>query len=844
MALADLVVNLTAETAQFRVAMERAAATSNKSFEKMLGGAKTLGAGIAAYLSADLFVGFIKGQIDAMDQLDEMSQKVGIASDGLSKLAYAAKFSGVDIDGLQTALVKLSKASVEAGKGGDGANEAFKAIGVSVRDSSGQLKSTETLLGDIAEAFSQYEDGASKVAVATAIFGKSGADLIPMLNGGRKGLKDMGDELQSLGGVVMPDAAKKAAEFNDNVDRMTVLFKSLGKGIANDVIPVLNRYMEEIIAAEKAQISFMTKLKLGLTNPFTSAEENAANLRKEITKIEGELKNLGAIDKFFKGKEGREDRLISLKEQLAFYDELIKARKKTAATPDTPSATKQIKFSSEKDNTAADNAKKLSDQIKNLQKEYVALFSTKEEIAVQQARDLRANPIQIGDVKTLTAAIAEQTKIKEDKKKIDEAEKKAQEDTLQLIKSLNDEYLNLTTTTEELALIKAVANNADYKQIEQLLNITDATKKLKEQQEQMQEEDLAAKNAQEDTLRLIKSLNDEYLTLTNTTEELALIRAVANNADYKQIELLLNITDATKKLKEQQQEQMQVEERAAKNAEAALRNLEAARAEHNAMRENENGLLERYIDLINATDNPLQKFQKAQADLLALREDLIAAGYEQGEVDYRISEAIKKQHQQLMSVDEASKNMDQTYKVLGQTMSSAFEDAIMQAKSYQDILNGILTDIARIILRRTLTDPLQQGFENFMGGFSFGGKPTPPTTPATGVGFQTSRARANGGMVNAGTSYLVGERGREIFVPSQNGTIIPNGQGIGSNVAVNVNNYSGQKVETKEVKDSRGNRSITVQIGDAVAQEISRNGSNANMALRTTFNTKPNLVGR
>jgi len=95
MALADLVVSLTAETAQFRVAMERAAATTSKTFDKMLGSAKTFAGGFAAYLSVDALVSFTKAQIDAMDALDEMSQKVGIATDELSKLAYAAQFSGL-----------------------------------------------------------------------------------------------------------------------------------------------------------------------------------------------------------------------------------------------------------------------------------------------------------------------------------------------------------------------------------------------------------------------------------------------------------------------------------------------------------------------------------------------------------------------------------------------------------------------------------------------------------------------------------------------------------------------------------------------------------------------------
>jgi hypothetical protein len=780
MALADLVVNLTAETAQFRVAMERAAATSSKSFDKMLGGAKALGAGITAYLTVGALTGFVRAQIDAMDKLDKMSEKVGIAVDDLSKLAYAAQLGDVDINALQTSLIKLSKAATEASKGGGGASEAFKAIGVSITDASGKLKSTDVLFADIAEAFSQYEDGAAKVAIATAIFGKSGADLIPTLNGGRKSLQDMSNELQKLGGVVTPQAAKNSAEFNDNISRMNVLLKGAANNIASNIIPVLNEYMDALLSAQKAQLSFSQSAAMTMVAPFININDAIADTKKAIEGIEsGKIKTLDKrlIDVII----GDEKRLRDLKAQLSVYEDIKKRQDKLtkSSLTDAPDPKKQIKFSGEVDKSAADSAKKRAEQVQNLRNELIKLLYTEEQIALARAKELGATPKEIADITALNAAIKEQIIIKENQKKVLELEKQAQENTLQIIESLNEAYLNLT----------------------------------------------------------------------NTTEELALIKAVSNNADYKQIELLLNIIDATKKLKEEQEDQRKAEELAIKNAQELNENLESAREEHNAMRENENELLERYIDLIESTDNSLQKFEKAQQSLLDLREQLIEAGYEQEEVDYRISEALKKQQAEMTAVSDSSKNLQQTYKVLGQTISSAFEDAIMQAKSYKDILNGILTDIARIILRRTLTDPLQQGFENWMSGLKipgFGptaGMPTPSINTSNSAG-ALSNMRANGGMVSANTSYLVGERGKEIFVPSQNGTIIPNGQSMGSNVAVNVNNYSGQKVETKEVKDSRGNRSITVQIGDAVAQEISRSGSNANMALRNTFNTRPNLVGR
>jgi hypothetical protein len=74
--------------------------------------------------------------------------------------------------------------------------------------------------------------------------------------------------------------------------------------------------------------------------------------------------------------------------------------------------------------------------------------------------------------------------------------------------------------------------------------------------------------------------------------------------------------------------------------------------------------------------------------------------------------------------------------------------------------------------------------------------------------------------------------------------MIPNNAMGGGNVSVNINNYSGTQVKTSEVKDSRGNRAINVQIGEVVASEIRRNGSDANMSVRSTFGIKPALARR
>jgi tape measure domain-containing protein len=101
---------------------------------------------------------------------------------------------------------------------------------------------------------------------------------------------------------------------------------------------------------------------------------------------------------------------------------------------------------------------------------------------------------------------------------------------------------------------------------------------------------------------------------------------------------------------------------------------------------------------------------------------------------------------------------------LGFAFSSAFEDAILDGEKLSKILQGLARDMARIVLRQTVTEPLGTaagGFAASLGSSLFAG--------ISGL------FRADGGPVSAGQPYIVGERGPEWFVPNRGGTVLPNG---------------------------------------------------------------------
>jgi len=260
--LARLVVKLEAQTAAWTSGFDRATNRIN-AFERQT---KAVLGKIAGAFGVFAVAGFAKNIIDAADRMNDLSKQTGVSVEGLSRLQYAAEQSGTDIEGLTTGLRKLSKTAADAASGSKEAGEAFKRIGVSVKDSAGNLKASDELLVDVAEAFSGFEDGAGKSAAAMEIFGKSGAELIPFLNEGRVGIDKLRTEADRLGITMSTKSAQAADEFNDALNRA----KASATGLIREAItPLLEAFVSTGEKADEASAA-MTGLQ-GATYVLTTA---------------------------------------------------------------------------------------------------------------------------------------------------------------------------------------------------------------------------------------------------------------------------------------------------------------------------------------------------------------------------------------------------------------------------------------------------------------------------------------------------------------------------------------------------------------------------------------------
>lgn len=177
-----------------------------------------------------------KRAIDAADNLNDLSQRTGVAVPILSKFGAAAQDSGSSIDEVAKAMGRLAKGIVDPASK---ANEALRSIGISSTDAAGKVRSMDAIMLDVADKFSKMPDGAQKTALAMELFGRSGANLIPMLNQGRGALGQYASTIDT-------EMAQAADKFNDALN-----------GIARSVAGPFNQ-------AITALLPFITQLAQGI----------------------------------------------------------------------------------------------------------------------------------------------------------------------------------------------------------------------------------------------------------------------------------------------------------------------------------------------------------------------------------------------------------------------------------------------------------------------------------------------------------------------------------------------------------------------------------------------------
>lgn len=192
-------------------------------------------------------VEFTMAGAENADRMGKMAQSAGMTVESFSALNYVAGISLITVEQFATGMTKLNKNIGAAASGSAQQVALFKALGVSITDSSGHVRAADAVFKDLAGVFSKMTDGSSKSALAIEVFGKSGAELIPMLNEGSAGIARLSEEASKLGVVVSTQAAASAQEFNDNLFRLHAAMGGVAQRAAAELTPALSNLTGQLL---------------------------------------------------------------------------------------------------------------------------------------------------------------------------------------------------------------------------------------------------------------------------------------------------------------------------------------------------------------------------------------------------------------------------------------------------------------------------------------------------------------------------------------------------------------------------------------------------------------------
>ena len=179
---------------------------------------------------------------------------------------------------------------MDAGRGLKEAKDNFADLGIEVRNTDGTLKASDQLFKEVADSISKLPDGLEKAGLAQKVFGKSGAELIPLLNEGSAGIEQLQAKARALGIEIDTNTSKAAEELVDNITILTTAFEGAFNTIASELLPGLVALTDEFtgtkdgpieaasaIDAFVASISFLGKVGISVVSALKAVFEGLAS---------------------------------------------------------------------------------------------------------------------------------------------------------------------------------------------------------------------------------------------------------------------------------------------------------------------------------------------------------------------------------------------------------------------------------------------------------------------------------------------------------------------------------------------------------------------------------------
>lgn len=198
--------------------------------------------------------------LEYADQIGDLAAKYGTSSESISEMAYIATQAGADVETLTNAMSMLYMRAKQDG-------DAFKKLGVSVKDNNGQFKAMDELFWETVGAMNSLESDGEKSAYMLDLFGRSAANIGEILRKDTKEIAAMRREAHELGVVISTRTANIAGETFDKIDQLKLQWKSALASLAAgdpEAEEKMNKFFDNLLKISEKYIPMFVKFSTKL----------------------------------------------------------------------------------------------------------------------------------------------------------------------------------------------------------------------------------------------------------------------------------------------------------------------------------------------------------------------------------------------------------------------------------------------------------------------------------------------------------------------------------------------------------------------------------------------------
>jgi len=210
---------------------------------------------------------YAKQVVNLGDELSKMNQKTGQSVEFLNGLTQAGDLAGISSEKLSVGIRTLNKNLLDAKNGTGEAKDELLRFGISAAESGQLLHQPEQSFLRIVDVLAKIPTASERAAVAQKLMGRSGADLLPLINQGSKSLEKQIKALHEHRKITT-EQAQAAEKFNDSLTSLETAFQGLLLRGVGPLLPVLTDVVKALTALVALDIDSFTSRIAAMTGQF------------------------------------------------------------------------------------------------------------------------------------------------------------------------------------------------------------------------------------------------------------------------------------------------------------------------------------------------------------------------------------------------------------------------------------------------------------------------------------------------------------------------------------------------------------------------------------------------